>query len=93
MGYRWRWSLWPCGNSLSLGNILAELQNDLSLLSTDLSNVADRHRSLNQVFDYAWQRLTVEEQQMLAALTIFRGGFSWSAGRGPSSGRPFRPAC
>ena len=66
-------------DSLSLGNILAELQNDLSLLSTDLSNVADRHRSLNQVFDYAWQRLTVEEQQMLAALTIFRGGFSWSA--------------
>lgn len=66
-------------DSLSLSDILAELQQDLSLLSTHLSNVADRHRSLSQVFDYAWQRLTVEEQQMMGALTVFRGGFTRSA--------------
>lgn len=63
-------------DTLSLDEILRELQHDLSLLSTDLNNVAERHRSLSQVFDYAWQRLTSEEQRVLAALTIFKGGFT-----------------
>lgn len=63
-------------DTLSLDEILQELQRDLSLLSTDLNNVAERHRSLNQVFDYAWQRLTPDEQRVLAALTVFKGGFT-----------------
>lgn len=63
-------------DTLSVDDILRELQHDLSLLSTELNNVAERHRSLSQVFDYAWQRLTPEEQRVLAALTIFKGGFT-----------------
>ncbi len=65
--------------SLSLTDILSELQQDLGLLSTDLNNVADRHRSLAQVFDYAWQHLTPEEQALLTGLTVFRGGFTRAA--------------
>lgn len=65
--------------TLSLTEILAELDHDLGLLHTRLNNVADRHRSLSQVFDYAWQRLSPEEQQLLAALTVFQGSFTRAA--------------
>lgn len=64
---------------LNLADILAELEEDLSLLSTNLNNVAERHRSLSQVFEYTWQRLSEGEHTLLAALTVFRGGFTRSA--------------
>ncbi|MCP4359926.1 MAG: tetratricopeptide repeat protein [Chloroflexi bacterium] len=63
-------------DTLSLANILAELRHDLNLLDTNLHNVADRHRSMSQILEYAWQRLSLEEQTILAALSICRGGFT-----------------
>ncbi len=75
---------------LNLADILAELEQDLSLLSTNLNNVAERHRSLQQIFEYAWQRLSPEEQSLLAALTVFRGGFTRSAAAAITQ-RPLHP--
>ena len=65
--------------TLSVVDILAELQQDLDMLTTDMLDVAARQRSIRQVFAYAWQRLLVEEQQVLAALSLFRGGFTRTA--------------
>lgn len=66
-------------DSLSLDEILHELRHDLGLLNARFNDMADRHQSLSQVFDYAWQRLTPEAQKMLVAFTIFRGGFTRAA--------------
>ncbi|MCB8946286.1 MAG: tetratricopeptide repeat protein [Ardenticatenaceae bacterium] len=63
-------------DTLSVADILAELQQDLDMLATDMRDVAARQRSIRQVFAYAWQRLSVVEQQVLAALSVFRGGFT-----------------
>lgn len=62
--------------ALSVADILAELEQDLDLLETGLLDVAARQRSIRQVFAYAWRRLSVEEQRVLAALSVFRGGFT-----------------
>ncbi len=61
-------------DTLSVTDILAELQQDLDLLATDLLDVAARQRSIRQVFAYAWQRLSDEERRVLAALSVFHGG-------------------
>jgi len=59
--------------------IAAEIDNSLDFLKTDWVDVPDRHRSLRIVFEASWKLLTPVEQTVLAALTVFRGGFSVAA--------------
>ncbi len=46
----------------------------LDLLQTSLRNVPARHRNLRNLFAYSWQLLTLQEQQAVMQLAIFRGG-------------------
>ncbi|WP_420645742.1 AfsR/SARP family transcriptional regulator [Candidatus Leptofilum sp.] len=64
---------------LSCPEILAELHQNLDSFGS--SNVAQpaRHHSLRAVFDYSWQLLTPDEQQTLARLSVFQGGFNRKA--------------
>ncbi|WP_420629547.1 AfsR/SARP family transcriptional regulator [Candidatus Leptofilum sp.] len=64
---------------LSCPEILDELHQNLDSLGS--SNVAQpaRHHSLRAVFDYSWQLLTYDEQQTLARLSVFQGGFDRKA--------------
>lgn len=64
---------------LSCPEILAELRHNLDGLSASAVNFPDRHRSLRAVFDYSWQLLAPDEQQMLTQLAIFQGGFDRQA--------------
>lgn len=50
-------------------------------LSTSLSHVPERHRSLRHVFEGSWQLLSKEEQTVLSQLSVFQGGFSSEAAR------------
>jgi predicted ATPase len=63
-------------NVLSVTDIVVEIEKGLSFLFSDLSDLPDRHRSLEAVFDVSWQRLTMDEQRVFAQLCVFRGGFS-----------------
>ena len=65
--------------SLSVPQLLTELDKNLELLSGRLRDLPERHRSLRTVFDYSWQRLTAKEQEALAKLSIFQGGFTLAA--------------
>lgn len=62
---------------------LAELREQLarpgSLLTTEMRDLPERHRSLWRVFDHTWERLTAREREALARLTTFRGGFTLDA--------------
>lgn len=64
---------------LSLEEIAAEIQKNTDILETELLDVPERQRSIRAVFNYAWQRLTPDEQTAYARLSVFRGGFTREA--------------
>ncbi|MCA9965131.1 MAG: tetratricopeptide repeat protein [Anaerolineales bacterium] len=64
---------------LTCAEIGAEIGRSYDFLSDAPRAVAERHQSLQAVFAYSWKLLTANEQQMLARLAVFRGGFSREA--------------
>jgi predicted ATPase len=56
--------------------IVAHIQQDLDFLSAGPRNAPERHRSLRALFDHSWQLLSPLEQDALARLAVFRGGFA-----------------
>lgn len=54
-------------------------QQGLDALNDGPRDLPDRHRSLRAIFDHAWRLLTAAEQQLLAQLSVFRGGFTLQA--------------
>jgi predicted ATPase len=63
----------------SLEQIVAEIEQSLSFLSTKIQNVPLRHRSLQVTFDHSWRLLPTDLQQVLAKVSVFRGTFERDA--------------
>ena len=59
--------------------IADEIERNLDILSTDLRNVPRRQRSIRATFEHSWELLSQEERDLLAQLSVFRGGFSREA--------------
>jgi DNA-binding SARP family transcriptional activator/predicted ATPase len=59
--------------------IVNDIEQNLDLLSTQMRDIPARQRSMRAVFDYTWQLLSPEEQQLLLAISLFRGGFTEAA--------------
>src|SRR6185295_2855773 len=68
--------------------IAAALRSDLAFAETRDRQTPDRHRSLRAVFDYSWRRLPALEQQALARLSVFAGGFDQAAALAVAETRP-----
>ncbi len=66
---------------LPLEDIYAELETNLDLLSSDVRDIPERHRSIRAIFDHSWSMLEPGEQEIFAKLSLFRGGFTWNAAR------------
>lgn len=66
-------------NILSEDEIADELEKGIDILSADLRDVPDRHRSLRAVFDHSWFLLNSSEQEVFMFLSVFRGGFTLEA--------------
>ena len=62
-------------HSLTLAQIVSEIEKNLDFLSTSIRDVPDRHRSIRAVFNQTWSMLTAEEQEVYRRLTVFRDGF------------------
>ncbi|MCB0156179.1 MAG: AAA family ATPase, partial [Anaerolineae bacterium] len=62
-------------NMLSVAEIAAELSHNLDFLDANMRDMPERHRSMRAVFDHSWRLLSVEEQQVLRRLSVFKGGF------------------
>ncbi len=56
-------------------HILKRLLTQLEFLSTQHHDVPTRHQTLSAVMSCSYELLNVEEQQMLARLSLFSGGF------------------
>ncbi|MBP7688120.1 MAG: tetratricopeptide repeat protein [Thermoflexales bacterium] len=65
--------------AMSCAEIAAELERSATQLASPLRDAPERHRSLQAVFDHSWQLLSPAEQRALAAMSIFRGGFTREA--------------
>ncbi len=61
---------------------VAEIGHSLMTLAvapTQAERLTDRHQTLHTVFEYSWQLLSPQQQQILAHLSAFRGGFDRTA--------------
>lgn len=61
--------------TLPCAAVAQEIRHNLDFLTSALRDVPERHRSMRAVFAYSWQTLRVDEQQVFARLSVFRGGF------------------
>lgn len=60
---------------MSCTEITQEIEMNFEFLTSNYHNIPERHRSLKVVFESSWNRLTLQEQQVLRKLSVFRGGF------------------
>ena len=60
---------------LSCAEIAGEIRGNLAFLESATHNVPERHRSLGAAFEASWRLLNPREQDVLAKLSVFRGGF------------------
>ena len=63
----------------SCAAIAAELERDLQMLVSTIHDIPERHRSVWAAFEHSWRLLSLEEQQSLGRLSVFRGGFDEAA--------------
>lgn len=65
--------------AMSPDQIAAHVTHGFDLLTTPHRNISERHRSLRVVFQQSWDMLSPTEQQVMARLSVFRGGFDAEA--------------
>lgn len=63
----------------SYAELYTMLQQTYTILVSNFADLAPRHRSIGAMLDYSWQFLTAEEARILAACSIFAGGFTRTA--------------
>lgn len=59
--------------TLSVAEIVAEIERNLDFLSAPVRDLPERHRSIRAVFYQSWNMLPSDEQQVLNKLSVFRG--------------------
>ncbi|HMN28728.1 MAG TPA: BTAD domain-containing putative transcriptional regulator [Caldilineaceae bacterium] len=59
--------------------LAALLEQGQAHLAARLRDLPERHRTMAAVFEHSWRLLSVTEQQVLAALSVLRGGFEVKA--------------
>ena len=67
------------GRSLGCKEIITEIKRSAGFLRARDHVSADKHSSMQAVFDYSWQLLSRSEQDAACKLSIFRGGFDRDA--------------
>jgi predicted ATPase/DNA-binding CsgD family transcriptional regulator len=66
-------------NLLNLHEIIAELEKGLDILTADLRDAPERHKSIRSVFDYSWLLIDQGEKETFKRLSVFAGGFTREA--------------
>ncbi|MCA9900724.1 MAG: tetratricopeptide repeat protein [Anaerolineales bacterium] len=60
---------------LTPDEIVAEIEQDISVLAAAVHDLPERHRSVRAVFEYSWQLLTPQEQTAMQQIAVFAGQF------------------
>ncbi|MCG2786564.1 MAG: tetratricopeptide repeat protein [Anaerolineae bacterium] len=64
---------------LTPDQIAEAIARDLNTLSTTSPDVPERHRSFRALVDHSWELLNPEERTVFCRLSVFEGGFDYSA--------------
>jgi predicted ATPase len=56
---------------LSCQEIAQELKSNMDFLTTSMSDIPERHRSIRATFDHSWKLLSDEERWVLCQLSVF----------------------
>jgi predicted ATPase/DNA-binding CsgD family transcriptional regulator len=64
---------------LTLDEITEEIGRGLDILTSEVRDAPERHRSIRSVFDHSWSLLQQSEREIFLRLSIFRGGFTKQA--------------
>ena len=56
--------------------ITQEVRASLDILTADVRDLPERHRSMRGIFDTSWKFLTAEARTVFMRLSVFRGGFA-----------------
>jgi len=64
---------------LNVDEIAEELEKGLDILTTEVRDAPERHRSIRAVFDHSWSLLQQTEREIFMHLSVFRGGFTREA--------------
>ena len=64
---------------LNVDEVIEEIEKGLDILTTELRDAPERHRSIRAVFDHSWSLLDGAEQKIFELLSVFRGGFTREA--------------
>jgi predicted ATPase/DNA-binding SARP family transcriptional activator len=64
---------------LDARGVADELEQGLDLLDARFRNLPKRHQSIRAVFNQSWALLDQSEQEVLARLSVFQGGFTREA--------------
>ncbi|MFN8491281.1 MAG: helix-turn-helix domain-containing protein [Caldilineaceae bacterium] len=70
--------------TLTCHEIAQQIEQGVDFLVTTARDLPPRHRSIRAVFDHSWQLLSAPEQQALAQLAVFQGGFTREAAQAVS---------
>jgi predicted ATPase len=71
--------------TLDCAQILNEIERNLDILESKFSDLPERQRSIEAVFEHSWQLMSEDSQQLFIRLSIFTGGFSRKAAQGVAS--------
>lgn len=66
-------------DTLSLPEMVAEIEQNVDFLEALRAEIPDRQRSLRAVFNTTWARLSSAEQTLWPQLALFRDGFTFAA--------------
>jgi tetratricopeptide (TPR) repeat protein len=64
---------------LNVDEIIEELEKGLDILTSEVRDAPERHRSIRAIFDHSWSLLSQTEQEIFKHLSVFRGGFTREA--------------
>jgi predicted ATPase/class 3 adenylate cyclase len=63
-------------NTLDVDEIAVEIEKNVDMLETEKRDVPDRQRSVRAVIGSSWNQVDGPAQDLLARLSVFRGGFT-----------------
>ncbi|MEM7115842.1 MAG: BTAD domain-containing putative transcriptional regulator, partial [Chloroflexota bacterium] len=72
----------------TLPSIIGAMRHSIDFLCSQRRDLPARQRSLRAVFAGSWELLSTDEQEVVAALSVFRGSFSPSAAQGVAEATP-----
>lgn len=65
--------------TITCAEIAREIESNLDFLASASRGSFERHKSMRVVFDHSWNLLSVDEQNVMGRLSVFRGEFTRDA--------------